>query len=391
MEESGLPLPLALLILFGSAKIIGELFERMGQPGIVGEIVAGALVGPSLLGWVHPNEALTALSELGVMFLLFGVGLEVHPEELLKVGPTATVVAILGVIVPFVAGWAIFTGTGSPPAEAIFVGAALVATSVGITASVLAARGLLQEVASKIILAAAVIDDVLGLIVLAVVSSVAQGEVNVLDIALTATLAITFTVVVVKWGAKAVGRVIPHIDQKGLAPESQFHGALVLLFGLAALATSSGVAAIIGAFLAGLALSQSVTHRVHDLTKGVNELLVPFFLAGIGLNLDVSMFTSGPTLILALGLTAAAVVTKLVGCGLGAVRLGKSNMLKIGMGMVPRGEVGMVVAQMGLSMAVISQETYAVVVFMAVMTTLVTPVLLKFAFTDPPKGQKASA
>lgn len=390
MEEAGLPLPIALLILFGAAKLLGEIFERAGQPGIVGEIAAGALVGPSLLGWVQPNETFTALSELGVMFLLFSVGLEVHPEELLKVGGTAALVAFLGVIVPFGAGWGLYAAMGSASTESMFVGAALVATSVGITASVLAERGLLQEMASKIILAAAVIDDVLGLIVLAVVSSVAEGEVNILDIAFTATLAITFTVVVVKWGAQAVHRVMPAIH-KGTASESQFHGALVLLFGLAALAYESGVAAIIGAFLAGLALSKNVDHRVHDLTKGVYELLVPFFLAGIGLNLDVGLFRDLPVLLLALTLTAAAVLTKLIGCGVGALSLGKRNALKIGMGMVPRGEVGMVVAQMGLSMSVIGQETYGVVVFMAVMTTLVTPVLLKIAYNETAESQAASA
>ncbi len=170
-----IPLPLAMLIIFGSAKLLAELFERLGQPGIVGEILAGALVGPSVLGWIHPNEMLKALSDLGVMFLLFGVGLEVKASDLLKVGGKATLVATLGVIVPFFAGWGILLLWGAPQIEAVFVGAAMVATSVGITASVLSARGLLHEVASKIILAAAVIDDVLGLIVLAIVSSVARS------------------------------------------------------------------------------------------------------------------------------------------------------------------------------------------------------------------------
>src|SRR5258708_1779772 len=161
-------LRLAMLIIFGSAKLLAELFERLGQPGIVGEILAGALVGPSLLGWIQPNEMLKALSDLGVMFLLFGVGLEVKASELLRVGGKATLVATLGVIVPFFAGWGILSLWGAPQIEAVFVGAAMVATSVGITASVLSARGLLHEVASKIILTAAVIDDVLGLIVLAI-------------------------------------------------------------------------------------------------------------------------------------------------------------------------------------------------------------------------------
>lgn len=380
MHTSQIPLPLAMLIVFGSAKLMAELCERMGVPGLVGEIVAGALIGPSLLGWVAPNETLTALSELGVMFLLFNVGLEVKASELLGVGGTAMLVATIGVITPFLVGWAILLAWGAPQSEAIFVGAAMVATSVGITAKVLSGRGLLQELASKIILAAAVIDDVLGLIVLAVVSSVARGKINFLDIALTAGLASAFTVIMAIWGTTAVNRVLPHFKSRVRAEEAEFHIALVVLFALAMLAQYTGVAAIVGAFLAGLALSDSADNRVRDLTKGVNELLVPFFLVDIGLHFDLRIFRSGSTVALSLIILAAAIVTKLIGCGLGAIPLGWRNVLKVGLGMVPRGEVGMVVAQMGLTMAVISSQVYGVVVFMAVATTLVTPLLLKIAF-----------
>jgi len=302
---------------------------------------------------------------------------------LLRVGGTATLVAMVGVVVPFIAGWAILRAWGAPQIEAVFVGASLVATSVGITASALSARGLLHEVASQIILAAAVIDDVLGLIVLAAVSSFATGHINVVEIGLTAGLATAFTVILAKWGTTAVNYVLPHFHSKAEAEEAQFHISLVLLFALSALAVYTGVAAIVGAFLAGLALSENADARVRDLTRGVNELLVPFFLVGIGLHLDLSLFRSRSTLILALLILGAAIVTKLIGCGLGAAGMGWTNVVKIGMGMVPRGEVGMVVAQMGLSMAVISTEVYGVVVFMAVATTLITPLLLKVAFRTP--------
>jgi Kef-type K+ transport system membrane component KefB len=379
MHDS-IPLPLAMLIIFGSAKLLAELFERLGQPGIVGEILAGALVGPSVLGWIQPNEMLKALSDLGVMFLLFGVGLEVKASELLKVGGKATLVATLGVIVPFFAGWGILSLWGAPQIEAVFVGAAMVATSVGITASVLSARGLLHEVASKIILAAAVIDDVLGLIVLAIVSSVARGRVNFWEIALIAALATTFTIVMAVWGTTAAKRLLPIFGSRARADHAEFHIALVFLFALALLAQYTGVAAIVGAFLAGLALSDSADARVRTLTRGVSELLVPFFLAGIGLHLNLAVFRSTSTVALTLVILATAIVTKLIGCGVGALSLGWNNVLKIGLGMVPRGEVGMVVAQIGLGMAVISTEIYSVVVFMAVATTLVTPLLLKIAF-----------
>lgn len=381
--HDALPLPLAMLIVFGSAKLLAELFERFGQPAIVGEILAGALVGPSVLGWIGPNETLKALSDLGVMFLLFGVGLEVKASELLKVGGKATLVATIGVIVPFFTGWGILSAWGAPQVEAIFVGAAMVATSVGITASVLSARGLLHEEASKIILAAAVIDDVLGLIVLAVVSSLARGHINVWEVALTATLATAFTVVMALWGTTAANRLLPHFHSRARADEAKFHIALVLLFALALLAQYIGVAAIIGAFLAGLALSDGADARVRTLTRGVSELLVPFFLVGIGLHLNFAVFRSKSTVALALVILTAAVVTKLIGCGAGALSLGWQNVLKVGLGMVPRGEVGMVVAQIGLGMAVISQEVYGIVVFMAVTTTLVTPLLLKVAFRTP--------
>src|SRR5581483_10761722 len=195
MSAHDLPLPVVLLIVFGLAKLMAEIFVKLRQPALVGEILAGAIIGPSLLGWIAPNDTLKALSDLGVMFLLFDVGLQVKAHDLLRVGGTAALVATIGVIVPFFAGWGILLAWGAPQHEAVFVGASLVATSVGITASALSVRGLLHEVASRIILAAAVIDDVLGLIVLAVVSSVAAGHVNFLEIALTASLATAFTVV----------------------------------------------------------------------------------------------------------------------------------------------------------------------------------------------------
>ncbi|MBZ5700376.1 MAG: cation:proton antiporter [Acidobacteriia bacterium] len=378
-----LPLLLAMLIVFGSAKLLAELFERLGQPGLVGEILAGALIGPSVLGWIAPNETLKALSDLGVMFLLFGVGLEVKASELLKVGGKAMLVATIGVIVPFLAGWGILFAWGAPQLEAVFVGAAMVATSVGITASVLSARGLLHEIASKIILAAAVIDDVLGLIVLAVVSGIARGRVNVWEIALTAGLASGFTVLMAVWGTTALNRLLPHFASRARADEAKFHIALVFLFAMALLAQYTGVAAIVGAFLAGLALTDGADARVRTLTRGVSELLVPFFLVGIGLNLNLRLFRSKSIVALALLILAAAIVTKLVGCGIGALSLGWENALKVGLGMVPRGEVGMVVAQIGLGMAVIRSEVYGVVVFMAVATTLVAPLLLKIAFRAP--------
>ena len=386
MASGAAEIPLAILVVFTSAKILCEVFERFGQPGIVGEILAGILIGPHVLGWMQPNEVLHILAELGVMFLLFRVGLEVKSSELLRSGGTAVVVAAAGVVVPFVMGWGISLLFGEPRIEAIFTGAAMVATSVGITAEVLAARGLLQHRASQIILAAAVVDDVLGLLVLAVVSSMARGQVNWLEISLTAALAISFTVFISIFGTRVMRQVVPRVESRMSLAESQFTLAIILLFSLALLAVYAGVAAIIGAFLAGVALSESVDHRVHQLTSGVTELLVPFFLAGIGLHFDITAFRDPRLLLLACVIFVAAVASKLFGCGLGAIRLGRQDALRVGVGMIPRGEVGMVVAQIGLGIGVMAPGVYGVIVFMSVATTMVAPPLLQWAFQDVSPG-----
>jgi Kef-type K+ transport system membrane component KefB len=377
---SDVRLPLALMLVFGSAKLLAELFERLRAPGIVGEILAGVLLGPSVLAWIAPNELLSTLSELGAMFLLFRVGLEVKASELMRVGGTATLVAISGVVLPLAMGWGLMTAWGSGQVEAIFMGATMVATSVGITAHVLASRGLLNQRAAKVILAAAVIDDVLGLLVLAVVSSLARGKLNLLEILLTTVLALGFTVAMALWGPRVAGRFIPHVQRGARLAEAEFALALVLLFSLSLLAIYIGVAAIVGAFLAGMALGEHVEPRVHHLTQGVSELLVPFFLAGIGLHVDLALFSDARFVALAAAILAAALVSKFLGCGLAALRLGRSDAVKIGAGMIPRGEVGMVVAQLGLAMGAIGKGTYGVAVFMAVATTVIAPGLLNLVF-----------
>ena len=369
-----------MLVVFGSAKLLAEIFERLKQPAIVGEILAGVLIGPSVLAWIQPNPVTSALADLGVLFLLFRVGLEVRTHELVQVGRVASMVALLGVIAPFFLGWAIMALSHMPHVESMFVGAAMVATSVGITARVLAAKGLLRHRASQTILAAAVIDDILGLIVLAIVSSLARERLNVLDLVVTALLAIGFTGLIAKWGHSTFGRLLPHIASRLEAGEVQFNLSIILLFALSLLAVYAGVAAIVGAFLAGMALADSVDTRVRDLTHGVTELLVPFFLTGIGLQLDLSVFRNRSTLLLAGLILIAAILSKLAGCGLGALPFGWNDAVRIGTGMIPRGEVGMVVAQLGLSMGVVQKPLYAVVVFMAVATTLIAPPLLNITF-----------
>ena len=389
-EGEGWKIPFAMLVVFGAAKLMAELFERLGQPGLSGEILAGVLIGPSVLNWMQPSDFLDALSTLGTMFLLFRVGLEVKSSELLKVGVTATLVATLGVICPFILGWGIMTLAGQSTITSVFVGAAMVATSVGITAQVLNARGLLHELSSKIILAAAVIDDVQGLLVLAVVSSLAKGKIQIAEITLTTVLAVGFTLIVAKWGVQVVRVVLPAIHRRLRVGEGEFILAMLFLFVLSLAAVWIGVAAIVGAFLAGMALAESVSERERYLVHGVAELLVPFFLVGIGMKVDLAIFRDWTVLRLAILLLVAAALTKFVGCGLGAIRLGRIEALRIGVGMIPRGEVGMVVAQLGLGMGAITPMIYSVVVFMSVATTMIAPPLIKIAFAGVERGNGES-
>lgn len=381
-------LPLQMLVVFGCAKLLAELAQRLRMPGVVGGLAAGILIGPSVFGWVHYDELLHAMAELGVMFLLFQVGLEVRASELVRVGKVALAAAVLGVALPFVAGWAIMTAAGHPQIESIFMGAAMVATSVGITAQVLASKGVLAHRTAQVILAAAVIDDVLGLLVLAVVSSMARaGGLDWAGLATSTVVSILFIAAVVKYGSRTAGLVVPKLARSLRLDEAEFAVAVTFLFLMALLATYSGVAAIIGAFLAGMALAETASHHLHTLVRGAGELMVPFFLASIGLQMDVSVFRSGPTIVLGLVILAAAVASKWIGCGLGAVSLGWKDASRVGAGMVPRGEVGMVVAQVGLKAGAVSQPVYGVAVFMAVMTTILAPPVLNLLYRDVARSE----
>lgn len=369
---------LHIFVMFAAAKLMAEIFTRLHQPAVIGEILAGVLIGPSVLGWVAPSEASHLLSEIGVIILLFSVGLETKPAAILNVGVTATVVAILGVILPFVAGWALMRALGDPTVESLFVGTAMVATSVGITARVLGDLGVIQSQSARIILGAAVIDDILGLLVLAGVSSLSKGEINYGELATTAALAVGFVIIVALIGSRVINRT-HHRIEKLHSHNSTFIFAMVLCFGLAVAASYIGVAAIVGSFLAGMALAEAVEdhNTIHEQTRGVSEFMVPFFLVAIGMQLKLDVFTEPYTIKLALGLTGIAVVTKLIGCGIGSLNIGVRGALQVGAGMVPRGEVGIIVAQIGLAAGVITERLFGVVLFMAVATTLLAPPMIR--------------
>jgi Kef-type K+ transport system membrane component KefB len=402
-SSEGAKILLAIFTVLVGAKLFAELFERIKQPAVVGEILAGVLLSSSALNLIQTvvpsGEASTvgivieALAEIGVIFLLFTVGLETRPSDIFKVGKIATLVATMGAALPFIVGWGVVAlWGGHSRIEAIFTGAAMVATSVGITARVLSSMGLISTDASRIILAAAVIDDVIGLLVLAVVSSLASGSINYLHIIFTAILAIGFTVFIIWVGARAVNQMKERIEALQIQ-HSLFIFSLILCFGLAAVANLIGIAGIIGAFLAGVALSEAsdetdLHHRAHTLT----EFTTPFFLVNIGLKLNLSVFASSQILLLAAVITVLAVITKFIGCGIPVYKSGKRRAVQVGVGMIPRGEVGIVVAQIGLSLSAVSNAMYGVVLFMAVATTLIAPPLIKLAFAgERPSDEKADA
>jgi len=383
---------LDLFIMLVAAKLMGEVFERLRQPAVVGEILAGVIIGPSLLRWVEPSNSINVLAEFGVIFLLFTVGLETKPNAIFKVGLHSIVVAMAGVILPFVAGYFIAIAWGGSFVESIFIGAALVATSVGITARVLGSMGLLDLQTSRIILGAAVIDDILGLIILSMVSSVSQGEVNLSGLLKTATAAILFTAFIALVGSRTMNRLSPMVGRLHLG-KPFFTLGLILCIGLSAASIYVGVAAIIGSFLAGMALAEATegNNEMHQLTAGVTEFLVPFFFVNIGMQLTLTVFQDPSIIAFAILLTLIAVVTKFIGCGLGAAGMTSREMAQIGIGMVPRGEVGIVVAQVGLGLGVIAPSFFAAVLFMAVATTLIAPPFIKILFAgdknyDPGQG-----
>jgi Kef-type K+ transport system membrane component KefB len=394
---------LFVVVLF--ARALAIVFDRIKLPTVVGEIIAGVIIGNTLLYEFLHVEAnfmfLELLAELGVIFLLFAVGLETRFSDLSRVGRTAMYVAVLGVMIPFASGYLIMISLDGPPAEAMFIGAALVATSVGITARVIRDLRLTDTTEAKVIIGAAVIDDILGLIVLAIVSGVAEGgELNIIDIIIVAAMALSFVLVIILISTKVLPLTIkPHpADAAVCSMEHRKRGvsplalAIIVCFGLSAMASVFGLAAIIGAFLAGMVFAEYKERwPCEESFESINELMTPFFFVFVGIQVNLAAFTDLGLLAFALAITAVAILTKYVGCGLGARSLGRRSASIIGIGMSPRGEVGIIVASIGLSVGVLTESLYAVVVFMSIATTLIAPPLLVRAFRgSAPEGEGAS-
>ena len=405
---------LALAFVLAGAKLAGAVVARLGQPAVLGELLVGvvlgnlALFGGPSLGALESSETFAVLAELGAILLLFDVGLESTPKEMLAVGLPATVVAVLGVVAPMALGYGV--GWVLMPEESwmthAFLGAMLAATSVGITARVLQDANAIRTPAARIILGAAVIDDVLGLVVLAIITGVIEAAstgvtLEASGVAVIVAKALGFLVLAVAIGSA----VSPRLFRQALAIQSTGLVqalSLSVCFGLAWLAQKAGLAPIVGAFAAGLVLEdvhfedhiKRGDQPLHESLRPLTALLVPVFFVRMGMMVHVENFVKPGVMGFALLLTLAAMIGKWA-CALGTPR-GVSG-TTVGLGMMPRGEVGLIFAGIGATLTlagepVVSNSTYAAAVFMVVVTTMATPPLLlwslrrdaKVVAPDPP-------
>lgn len=414
---------LSLVIIYFASKVGGELCARINLPPVLGELVGGVLVGISAFGLlVFPeggvqasdsllmkflemtaglspdaapalfstqSEIISVLAELGVIILLFEIGLESDLQELIKVGPQAAVVAVVGVVAPFAAGTAglvLLFGINTIPA--IFAGAALTATSIGITAKVLAELGQLATKEGQIIIGAAVLDDVLGIIVLAVVASLAKtGEVEIVSTIWLIVSAGTFLI-----GAIIVGRLLSPLFVSlvdGMKTRGQLLTvSIVFAFVLSYIATVIQLEAILGAFAAGLILAEtSKRGELEEQVLPIADLFVPIFFVCVGAKTDLSVLnpavpSNREGLVIAAFLIVVAIVGKVI-TGFTVFGQDKLNKIAIGVGMIPRGEVGLVFAGVGSASGALSESTEAAIIMMVILTTFVAPPLLRVAFKEP--------
>lgn len=365
-----------LFAILVAAKLGHEIFRRLGQPTVVGEILGGVIAGPAVLGVYEVNAETTLFAEIGVVLLLFQVGVETRLHDLLRVGGTALAVGVLGVALPFGAGFLAAEVAGGDLALAVFLAAALTATSVGVTSSVLRDLRALQTTGGRIILGAAVIDDVLAIMILSIAVGVASGGIDALRVGSLVVIAVLFVAVVLVGGTRILRRRRSLLTDPQFA-ETPFVPGMIVMLGLAALAAWIGLAAIIGAFLAGMVVGESSErHALEAEVAPVAAFFTPFFFGFIGAQVDLTALASPDAIGILLGITALAVASKFVGAFIGSLREGIPRATLVGWGMVPRGEVGIVVAGLGLSRGIIDGEIYSVVVGMAILTTLIVPPLL---------------
>ncbi|MBA4070420.1 MAG: cation:proton antiporter [Gemmatimonas sp.] len=382
-DISGLLLTLAAVL--AATKIVGALARRIGQPAVLGELVAGILLGGSVLGVLDPGEpVLKTLAELGVLILLFEVGLETDLRALRRVGGVALAVGVAGIVLPFAGGYAVATAFGASPITALVIAAAMTATSIGISARVLGDLGRLKTDEGQIVLGAAVFDDVMGLVILAVVGGIAAGAgVTTAGVTSTALVAIGFVVGAVALGAFVARPLMAAVARVRVAGTVGVT-AIVFVFVTAAVAAKVGSAMIIGAFAAGLVLHDTPQrHEIEQWVTSLGHVFVPVFFAMVGAEVDLRAMASTQALGLGAALIAVAVAGKVI-AGF-APWWFKGQKLLVGVAMVPRGEVGLIFAQMGVAAGVLAGGEFGAVIAMVVVTTFLTPSWLG-ALSGPPPG-----
>lgn len=376
------------LILLGT-KAFGLFTRKLRMPAVVGALIAGILLGPAILNWVQPSDLISSLSEIGVIVLMFGAGLETSITDLRKAGLKALVIAVLGVLVPLGLGYLVASFYNVGPQAWIgnlFLGVILTATSVGITVETLKEMGAMKTTSGNAILAAAVIDDVLGIVALTVVSGLADSSVDVGMVLLKIVLFFVFAVIIGIVLHKVFAWWFDHDSRGGLQRYSIISFAFALIMAYVS-EEFFGVADITGSFVAGLIISGTsqcdyVTKRIGTLSY---LLISPVFFASIGLKLEPLNF-SGEVLILILLLCIVALASKIVGCGLGALlcHYSKSQSMRIGCGMVSRGEVALIVANRGMALGIFPSFFVTPVLLCVVFTTVITPILLKVVYKKIP-------
>jgi Kef-type K+ transport system membrane component KefB len=379
-----------LFLLLLAAKVGEEVFRRIGQPGVVGELAGGFIVGPYALGLVVPGETALLLSEIGVVILLFAVGLEIKTDELLQVGRPALLTAVLGVILPIAAGMGYALLTGEPPATAAFVGLALAATSIGITSRVLTDLGVLDRRFSRIIIGAAVIDDVLALILIGIVSGAAEGDLGLATLGLIVGalgfVGVGFAIARRARGLKREVFTWPLFADTPLVP------AFLFMLGLAILAALIGLAAIIGAFVAGLVIAETEAQdEIEHEIKPLASIFTPFFFAVTGAQLDLGALADPMLALSAVALAVLGIATKVLAGLVGARGAGRWSALTVGVGMAPRGEVGIVVVTLGLSLGLLTPDLFSVVLVAVVLTTVAAPLMLNAVIPRAAAEAEASA
>jgi Kef-type K+ transport system membrane component KefB len=369
------------LLLF--VALAGYLIaSRINQSAVIGLILVGIVVGPSVLGWITYTDFVRGLAHLGAVILLFVIGLEFNLKDILSA--RNGIIAGIGVIIPWIGGYWLALLFGYDMPSAIFIGTALTATSIAITANVLKELGKLQTEAAKAIIGAAVIDDVLSLLALAISTDAVSGTLSAGGIAIIAVKAVAFIVIAGAFGLLVVSRFFEKLDATAFAgkyPEFIFIFAMMMAFLYAMLAEAVGLSAIVGAFIAGVSFERVRLYRSRSLKDGAEYLQIIFasiFFVSLGILADFHALTAEIAVFL-IALTIVAIVTKVIGCGIPARFSGlcTRDALIVGFGMAPRGEVAMIVALIGLESGIIDQGVYVTLVLMSLLTTLFTPIVYR--------------